>query len=63
MCSRAKATEQHYFDWMTGKTSGAAAMHIDPRHRAPTADPNRQSATLLRLRSACNNILVVAYSW
>ena len=26
-----KTTFQHYFDWSTGKTAGAASMHIDPR--------------------------------
>ena len=27
-----KSTEQHYFDWMEGRTAGgAASMHIDPR--------------------------------
>ena len=27
-----KTTEQHFFDWFTGRTAGGtASMHIDPR--------------------------------
>ena len=26
-----KNAEQHYFDWMMGRSAGASAIHIDPR--------------------------------
>ena len=26
-----KNAEEHYFDWMMGRTTGAASMHVDSR--------------------------------